>query len=252
MIILVCPNWGSDPQNAIVDRSVDLDAASQLVEYNRQETCVTGRDVDPQMLRDWTAARCTVRGLPMPVADRGGIRVDVNSDTEIARWAFAKTVSGLHELGQSIDQPGYFLKLCGSGDELMAALPERWELQPPGYLMLAGKDIGDRPLPEGFRTEAAWDGSVLRIQIKTEAGEIAAQGYAVETPEVSIYDRIVTEPHHRRRGLGAALIQSLRGALSASGKPEVLVATEDGKALYLALGWTILSPFSTATIPADN
>lgn len=84
-----------------------------------------GRDVNPHLLRDWTAARCAVRRLPVPVADRGGIRVDVNSDTEIARWAFARVVSGLHELGQSIDQPRYFLKLCGSGEELMAALPER-------------------------------------------------------------------------------------------------------------------------------
>jgi hypothetical protein len=54
---------------------------------------------------------------------------------------------------------------------------------------------------------------------------------------------------HRRKGLGRAVMSLLGRAKARPSLPEVLIATEDGRKLYEALGWRTLSPYSTACIP---
>jgi predicted GNAT family acetyltransferase len=68
---------------------------------------------------------------------------------------------------------------------------------------------------------------------------------------VFIYDRIVTDPLHRRRGLATALIGALGATRRSRASREILVATQDGRALYSALGWTLYSHYMTAFIPAS-
>jgi GNAT superfamily N-acetyltransferase len=89
---------------------------------------------------------------------------------------------------------------------------------------------------------------VLEARIFSETGALAASGYAAETRGVFIYDRIVTEPEHRRKGLGHTLMLTLHSARQHPSGPELLVATEDGRALYSTLGWETISPYSTASI----
>ena len=103
-------------------------------------------------------------------------------------------------------------------------------------------------LAEGYRIEAKHVGMVLEARIYSETGALAASGYAVETRKVFIYDRIVTEPEHRRKGLGHAVMATLHAAKKHLRSPELLVATEDGRALYSTLGWETISPYSTASI----
>ncbi|WP_404969369.1 GNAT family N-acetyltransferase [Sphingomonas sp. PP-CC-1A-547] len=89
---------------------------------------------------------------------------------------------------------------------------------------------------------------VSEARIFSNGGALAASGYAAETNSVFVYDRIITEPAHRRRGLGRALMQTLHDARQSANSRELLVATEDGRALYSALGWETISPYSTASI----
>lgn len=206
------------------------------------------RKVDLPLLNAWLSARSIARHLPLPVFDHGGLRVDVNSESETSRWVFTEVGCGLRQLARAIDRPRYFLKLCGTSADLRAALPAGWEIQSPGYFMHADKQMPVRSLPLGYSVKVVREDSVLRARITTRTGELAASGYAVETSEVFIYDRIVTEAKHRRRGLGACLMQSLQGARKNVAIPELLVATEDGRALYLTLGWETVSPYTTATI----
>jgi hypothetical protein len=49
--------------------------------------------------------------------------------------------------------------------------------------------------------------------------------------------------------LGLAVMSALASARTSSLNPQLLVATEDGRSLYANLGWTVLAPFATATIP---
>lgn len=210
---------------------------------------MTQQSVDPFLLQAWLAARSIARGLPAPVPDRGGLRVETGSDLEITRWVFARAEPGLRELAASITAPAYLLKLCGEADELRSLVTPAWEVHPLGYFMQADARPPAPALAKGYRLEISRNGAVIEARIGTARGEPAARGCAAETAQAFVYDRIVTEAAHRRKGLGRAIMAAL-GAARAKPVPELLVATADGRALYATLGWKVLSPFATAAIPA--
>lgn len=205
--------------------------------------------MDDALLFGWLAARSIARGLPAPVADRSGFRVDTGGEVEIRRWAFTRPGEGLSELGRTLDAPGYFLKLCGNGGDLLAALPPRWRLQELGYFMQGPATPPLlAPLPSDYRLQLNRDVGVGRVRVLAPDGELAASGTASEAAGVFIYDQIITSPEHRRKGLGRAVMAALRDAKADPDTIELLVATDEGRALYASLGWTVLSPFATAEI----
>jgi GNAT superfamily N-acetyltransferase len=204
--------------------------------------------VDPIILNAWLSARSVARGLPMPLPEHGGFRVDTNSDAEIARWVFPKVGAGIEELARTINEPRYFLKLCGAAEELRATLPKVWELHAPSYFMRANNKPPARDLPTGYALEVKHVGAVVEARITSETGALAASGYAADAQGVFIYDRIVTEPEHRRKGLGHVLMRALHDTRHQLDNPELLVATQDGRALYSTLGWETISLYSTASI----
>ncbi|WKE70030.1 GNAT family N-acetyltransferase [Streptomyces sp. WP-1] len=68
---------------------------------------------------------------------------------------------------------------------------------------------------------------------------------AAPTDTACVFDRTVTAPAHRRRGLGTVMMGTLTGAAVGSGVPTgVLGATVQGRTLYEALGWEVLSALS--------
>lgn len=105
-----------------------------------------------------------------------------------------------------------------------------------------------KDLTGGYLSRVRRNGAVTYAQILSESGELASDGYGVQTADVFIYDRIVTRPAHRRKGLATALMTHLHLARNVPYGPEVLVATEAGRALYETLGWETISPYSTALI----
>jgi len=210
---------------------------------------MAGGSILEDKLRAWLSVRSIVRGLPAPVADHGGYRVDTNSDAEARRWVFSRPTAGLSSLGVTVQQPRHFLKLCGSADDLRGILPDRWQIQPPGYFMQAGEPLAERSVPKGYTVAIDRTGDIAHVRIMSADDHLAASGYAVQTRDAFIYDRIVTAPEHRRKGLGAAVMTALRRARHIPGTPELLVATTDGRALYASMGWRTLSPYSTAVLP---
>ena len=206
--------------------------------------------VDPEMLRAWLAGRSLARGLPMPVAERGGFRVDTNSDAETRRWVFPHVGDGLKELARSIVEPRCFLKLCGSADELKSALPTGWIIHAPGYFMQATGAPPQRGLADGYRIDMRRSEACAEVRVLSDTGALAASGFAAETEGAFVYDRIVTVPEHRRKGLAQLVMATLRSQKRNGAVPELLVATEEGRALYARLGWRTVSPYSTASIPA--
>lgn len=205
--------------------------------------------VDPALLQAWLVGRSLARGVPMPVADHGGFRIDTGSDVEVARWVFAGVTPGIAALARSIYAPRHSIKLCGTDAALAALLPPHWQPQPLSYFMQFAGDPLDAVLAGGYRAETTQVDAVSTVRLFDASGMLAASGHAAETNDAFVYDRIVTDPAHRRRGLGRALMGLLRAQKRHRATPDLLVATEAGRSLYETLGWVVLSPYATASLP---
>ncbi|MDN2694830.1 GNAT family N-acetyltransferase [Janthinobacterium sp. SUN073] len=203
---------------------------------------------EPGLLAAWLAARSIIRGLALPVPDQGGWRVETGLPGEIRRYVFPGPVPGISAVAASIHRPHIFIKMRGSGEQLLKLLPPRWQLLPGGFFMIHEGSLQAPAVPVGYRLDVATSQAITTARIVTGDGTVAASGHAVEHAGVFVFDRIVTEAAHRRRGLGRALIAALAARQRSGSARRVLVATEDGLKLYASLGWHIQSPYSTATI----
>lgn len=71
-------------------------------------------------------------------------------------------------------------------------------------------------------------------------GAVASSGRMAVVGADAIADRIETDPQHRRRGLGSAVMAALVEAAAAQGATRgVLAASKDGLRLYRSLGWKV-------------
>jgi GNAT superfamily N-acetyltransferase len=67
--------------------------------------------------------------------------------------------------------------------------------------------------------------------------------------DLVVFDRIRTAEAHQRRGLAAAVMRVLAAEANALGIADaMLCATPPGRALYTALGWSLHSDYTTASL----
>ncbi|QYE34804.1 GNAT family N-acetyltransferase [Polymorphobacter sp. PAMC 29334] len=202
------------------------------------------------MIAAWLHARSLSRGLPLPVPDHGGWRVDTGSASETRRHVFTAIGPGLRDLGAATTEPRVFVKLTDTPAALLAVLPPRWRIDSVASVMAGPMAPRTAPLPPGYRIEVEPGDTVVVLRILAPDGGIAASGRSARHDGVFIYDQIVTAEPHRRRGLGRVVMATL-GSHRREGEREILTATADGEALYTTLGWTVVSPWSTAVLPAQ-
>ena len=208
--------------------------------------------VDPDLLDAWAGARSKARGLPAPISDHGGFRVETGSAAETRRWIFPDATDGLRDLAGRIDQPRVLLKACATVNAVAALIPPRWSVEPTGWVMLhPGEPDTHGATPPGFTLDTDHNPLSCTAIINTDDGALAASGHAAEAGGVFIYDRIVVEPRFQRLGLGTTLMAALSGFRPA-GSQAMLIATDDGRALYETLGWSVVAPYSTAQIRDDR
>jgi len=204
---------------------------------------------DAELLEGWLRARSIARNLPQPVPDRGGLRVDTALPEELRRYVFAGPSPAITQLAQEIHEPYVFIKMCGPGARLQSLVPQRWQLQAPGYLMT--KEAGRNPvpsLPPGYWLQVQTENQITTARIFADDDALAASGYAVEYEGVFVFDRIATAPAHQHQGLGAAVMAALGTAQKSQAAQRVLVATEAGRGLYSTIGWSVRSHYSTVAI----
>ncbi|MRW88778.1 N-acetyltransferase [Duganella sp. FT80W] len=205
--------------------------------------------MEAELLEGWLRARSIARGLPQPVADHGGLRVDTGLPHERRRYVFAGPAPGISELALKISEPHIYIKMLGPAPQLLAQVNPKWTLQPGGYFMT--KEPGRTPvpsLPPGYRLQVITELPLTTARILAEDDTVAASGYAAEYEGVFVFDRIATAPAHQHQGLGAAIMAALGGAQQSQTAQRVLVATEAGRSLYTTIGWRVRSPYSTVAI----
>jgi GNAT superfamily N-acetyltransferase len=107
-----------------------------------------------------------------------------------------------------------------------------------GHLMATDLRVTSPAAPEGYASSAELLDGVLYLRVCDATGELAAKGQMALLGEAVVVDRVVTEPAHRRRGLGSYVMRALADRAVAEGATlGVLGATDEGRALYETLGW---------------
>jgi GNAT superfamily N-acetyltransferase len=212
----------------------------------------------PAVFLAWIHGWAVNRQVAPPVAHADGFRIEVHLPRQARRYVFPGLSPTLAQLGGSISQPWVFLKACATSDALRGLLPAHWQIQDEGALMTCGAQpfAGTGPLPAGYSlvvTDHGKSSGLVSVQVNAADGSPAAAGHLALGDRMATYDRIVTEPAHRRLGLGRAVMAALQSRAHAHGcHAGVLVASREGQRLYASLGWRLRSPWATAVIPGPD
>lgn len=207
-------------------------------------------DIIEKWLKGWSLSR----KLPLPVKYKSGFKVNVGYEKQKVRYVFPEVNDDFVELANSLNEPWSFLKVCSSADELKKVIPEKWVIQPQGYMMtcFSPMDIKNVDLRDEYRLEQQEYKSTYVLKIVTKNGEQAAIGRIVFVDDVAVYDRISTEVNHRRMGLATVLMRELEKIAFSKGiSKNILVATEEGISLYQSLGWKLGCLYTSIVIPVD-
>ncbi|MFJ3636731.1 GNAT family N-acetyltransferase [Streptomyces sp. NPDC090112] len=196
--------------------------------------------------RSWVEGWAVAREVPEPVEVPWGLRIDVGHPAQRVRHvlldADAEAARGL--VG-SIGEPTTCVKAFLPAADTDPWFSSAWEPTEACFLMAVDlRPARVRP-PDGYAVTVEVSGGVTHARVLNTAGETAAYGRTGTAGDVCVFDQVVTEPAHRRRGLGTVVMGALTDAALARGvSTGALGATVPGRALYEALGWKVLSPLT--------
>ena len=206
---------------------------------------------DAGLVEAWVDGWALSRNVAAPIRVAGGHRVVVGEPGHAERFVFPTLDAALSDLAARITEPGIFLKAFCAPEALRAAVGPRWSPQAPGDLMAV--DLVAVPPPAapaaGYGLDLRAEGAVLVVEIHDADGALAASGRAALTGGFAVFDKIITDPAHQRRGLGRIVMGALGERARALGAEQgVLVATPEGRALYEVLGWRFEGRMETVVI----
>ena len=209
--------------------------------------------ISVELIKKWLNGWSVSRGVSLPVKYKSGFKIEVGWEEQKSRYVFPFLNKDLIDLAESIEEPWIFLKVCAPCNELTEILPDRWTIQPQGYLMMGENNpekFENQLLADGYsmETEVSDDGVYL-IKIKDKNNELASSGRVVCIDGWAIYDRTETSQSHQRKGLGSYLFAELQKIAERKGiENNILVATEQGRLLYESLGWKVVSLYTSVVI----
>lgn len=208
-----------------------------------------------ETVKSWLKGWCLSREVPFPVQYKSGFHVFVGDEKQKERYVFPDLTEDFFQLVQSIDEPWVYLKVSTPPDQFIKNIPEKWQLQAQGYLMTCFHPMifPEISLADGYHLEFSEYNTTFVVRIVAENGEQASIGRVSLIDDVAVYDRIITEVNHQRKGLASFLLKELEKiALSKGFSNNLLVATEEGKLLYENLGWKVYALHSSIVIPSKD
>ena len=108
---------------------------------------------------------------------------------------------------------------------------------------MGGHDVEEPRPADGFAFQIERDQTHAYVSIHPveDPEVVAASGHVSAVNGYAIFDRIITAPEFRRRGLGSLTMRALVSlALEHDVEEGLLIASIDGQQLYQSLGWTNL------------
>lgn len=204
------------------------------------------------LVRRWLAGWAAARELPDAEAVEDGVLrtrvgdpgrdveyVVLDADTSprrIDRAAGASLDDRDPWISVPTSDPGRVADRLAEHGLATAALPE-W---------LMARALEDRPapalLPSGYAVRTDHPApQCVQVRVIAPDGATAASGRLGVAGGTGVPDRVTTAPAHRRRGLGSVVMGALGDAAVELGcSSAVLVASQEGRRLYLALGWDVV------------
>ncbi|WP_410562317.1 GNAT family N-acetyltransferase [Amycolatopsis sp. cmx-4-61] len=205
---------------------------------------ITGMDILEAWVRGWAVSRAT----PPPVPEPDGYRIDVGLPGHRVRYLLRSPAS-VPDRARTVAAPGTWLKTCGSRAAVLAGLTPEWTAGETEYLMAVEGPVPPAAVPPGYAVTVSGDGPAWEVRL-TAGGTPAARGQVAVADGVAVFDKIETEPEHRRRGLGRVVMHRLSEAAGAGSS--VLLASEAGRGLYASLGWRVVSDVVPAHVPEEG
>ncbi|SNC63416.1 Acetyltransferase (GNAT) family protein [Hymenobacter gelipurpurascens] len=209
--------------------------------------------VELSLLEHWLTGWSLARGLPLPQPYGEGLVVEVGWPEQVRRYVFVEAREALQNCAAHIQDPFIYLKAAVQPAQLRRALPPAWQIELPRYFMRCPTMMAPlSSLPASYQAQTAVEHGAYVIRLLDTTGQTAAIGRVVLHRGTAVFDRIETREPHRNKGLGTSLMLALDALAQEAGVSErLLVATEAGRGLYQRLGWEVISPYSTAFLPAS-
>ncbi|THV22890.1 GNAT family N-acetyltransferase [Glycomyces paridis] len=196
----------------------------------------------------WGRGRAHSRTTAPPEPVEGGFRVAVGPPSEEVREVFhTYTPASLAEAAARLDRPGNQVMIAGPSALLASLVPPGWTMDEGGHLMTTAFAPARYAVPGGYRLAVETEGPLTVARAFHANGDLAASARLGRDGDFGVFDKVVTAPAHQRRGLGSTAMRALGAAALAQGmKFGLLVASDEGRALYEHLGWTFVSDFPGA------
>ncbi|MFI5933383.1 GNAT family N-acetyltransferase [Actinoplanes sp. NPDC051494] len=194
------------------------------------------------LMSDWAHGWAVSRHTVAPTPRAGGWYIPTGVPGESARYLLHDGADVVRVTGLPTE-PHTWIKVSAPADRVPMAAG--WQAREPAHLMhRLIKETGQVTLPDGYTAAVRDDGNdVVQVTVRAADGGAAAWARAGIAGDVVVFDQVGTEPAHQRQGLGRAAMTLLSNRLTGLGEfRAVLVATDDGRALYEKLGWTFDAP----------
>lgn len=195
----------------------------------------------------WLRGYCLARDLPESERVPEGFWLEVAKPQQAGRFILRKfDPAAIEALINRITEPAVYIEFPGTAAQASPLLPHGWSLRDDAYLMERSFPLAAMPNAtevDGYIFTERSRAKGLEVDVRTTGGAVMAHGCYAEFDGVAVFDQIATEPAHQHHGIGRAILTRLSAHATSRAIPKgLLVATEAGRGLYTAAGWTEVSP----------
>lgn len=215
----------------------------------RHYRSVMGAALSEELVRTWVSGWAKCRGYKTQDNGRSMSVLLADHQDDLETIVYEPTIGEYLELAnQTRDDSSRVLTVVTNRMHDLINASSPLHLRITDYqqaLMCAdmdGQDVEDPRHPDDeFKLEHIREADCRRVSV-TVNGEEVARGSVAKQDGHAVYDRIITDPDYRRRGLGSFVMRALTAAiLEDEVETGLLMASEDGRHLYQHLGWTYLA-----------